>query len=902
MVLSDVVTVLGSSPRAWGAGVVDVEVGRVARIISTSVGSGRRQSCRRTGPRDHPHERGERVHREAFARTYGGSSPRAWGADEPARARHLPVRIIPTSVGSGCTWRRGTRPGRDHPHERGERRTAAQSMGSSPGSSPRAWGAEVSGGGEVLGVGIIPTSVGSGCSRRRGRSRSADHPHERGERLFARDRTVSVWGSSPRAWGAAGGRVVLAGRGGIIPTSVGSGRRPWPLARPGPDHPHERGERERGRGRGGPSAGSSPRAWGAGGARFRVGAGPRIIPTSVGERVSAESARDDNYGSSPRAWGAGPCRRPRRTGPGIIPTSVGSGVPPVYGRRPTADHPHERGERPRQRHGRGDRGGSSPRAWGAGAWGRGEGARRWIIPTSVGSGSAPPPPSPTPADHPHERGERWTGVTTHPARTGSSPRAWGAARTRRARGARGGIIPTSVGSGARGPPARSPGRDHPHERGERADWSKTRDPRGGSSPRAWGAADFDVLRGVRPGIIPTSVGSGRTACTGRASGGDHPHERGERSGAMCQRRSKGDHPHERGERYSPPASDGRRRGSSPRAWGAGRVAPRIRVGRGIIPTSVGSGPRSPTARRSRRDHPHERGERLAIRPKSMSTWGSSPRAWGAADRRGVDGLDVGIIPTSVGSGGPPTCSRWSGWDHPHERGERPSVSVESARWPGSSPRAWGAARGGVLRALALRIIPTSVGSGGPPRPGTPGSGDHPHERGERRLARVRSNAVTGSSPRAWGAGEVGHAPGLVRGIIPTSVGSGTTSRSASSSSRDHPHERGERPECRWVEMPGRGSSPRAWGAEPCRGVRGDGCGIIPTSVGSGRPPSRRRPWPPDHPHERGERATSGASWEWDLGSSPRAWGAAAEAGRRLPVFGIIPTSVGSGASSSALEV
>ena len=69
---------------------------------------------------DHPHERGDWEDRAAFGAACDGSSPRAWGLGPEGLAVVRPARIIPTSVGTGrrsaSSWIRGT----DHPHERGD--------------------------------------------------------------------------------------------------------------------------------------------------------------------------------------------------------------------------------------------------------------------------------------------------------------------------------------------------------------------------------------------------------------------------------------------------------------------------------------------------------------------------------------------------------------------------------------------------------------------------------------------------------------------------------------------------------------------------------------------------------------------------------------------------------------
>ncbi len=212
----------------------------------------------------------------------------------------------------------------------------------------------------------------------------------------------------------------------------------------------------------------------------------------------------------------------------------------------------------------------------------------------------------------------------------------------------------------------------------------------GSSPRAWGARTPPSCWTWRERIIPTSVGStsSRTAV-----------------------------------KYTVP-------GSSPRAWGApandiGNV-PFV----GIIPTSVGSTCCCCAVCGRSWDHPHERGEHVRPLRKSMPAAGSSPRAWGALRHATVAVIDLGIIPTSVGSTPKSARILSYSWDHPHERGEHRICGSSLNFNPGSSPRAWGALISPLLEGIGGRIIPTSVGSTIVICSNGRNRRDHPHERGE----------------------------------------------------------------------------------------------------------------------------------------------------------------------------
>ena len=332
-----------------------------------------------------------------------------------------------------------------------------------------------------------------------------------------------------------------------------------------------------------------------------------------------------------------------------------------------------------------------------------------------------------------------------------------------------------------------------------------------------------------------------------------------------------DHPHERGDWTARSIAACTVAGSSPRAWGLVRPFSRYCFVVRIIPTSVGTGCSS-TPRRSRTgDHPHERGDWGVDAWQEFAYVGSSPRAWGLGGPRRLRGRLRRIIPTSVGTGAGRACRRSPRTDHPHERGDWTPVRELVDSWDGSSPRAWGLGRGVRGWGRFGGIIPTSVGTGRPSRRWTWGTADHPHERGDWFGLIGAEPGDEGSSPRAWGL--VGAAVVRARspGIIPTSVGTGSTARTSRSGRRDHPHERGD-----WCPVRSRarvfmGSSPRAWGLVSRALVAPRGRGIIPTSVGTGSPSSAATAWTTDHPHERGDWDLSRRGLSASAGSSPRAW-------------------------------
>ena len=234
------------------------------------------------------------------------------------------------------------------------------------------------------------------------------------------------------------------------------------------------------------------------------------------------------------------------------------------------------------------------------------------------------------------------------------------------------------------------------------------------------------------------------------------------------------------------------RGSSPRAWGKGWIA----AGRAwtfrIIPTSVGKRVINDADGELVSDHPHERGEKKGDKSKTQRLRGSSPRAWGKVVDTRHPPTRTRIIPTSVGKSTRRAPGDRPTADHPHERGEKPRYTRSTVSAIGSSPRAWGKVSLQSDYALSRRIIPTSVGKR---RPGTVHSGwrpDHPHERGEKETSDREIADGAGSSPRAWGKEPCTCFRPCEGRIIPTSVGKRDSKTNCSRRTTDHPHERGEK--------------------------------------------------------------------------------------------------------------
>lgn len=194
------------------------------------------------------------------------------------------------------------------------------------------------------------------------------------------------------------------------------------------------------------------------------------------------------------------------------------------------------------------------------------------------------------------------------------------------------------------------------------------------------------------GIVPACVGNGTSALYAV----DHPPHRIT--------------PASMGNTASPTKLETVCSGSSPRAWGTPLHTMQVQRFYGIIPACVGNTKGGSMSPCKDRDHPRVRGEHRCIQNCPRDDKGSSPRAWGTPQVKGLIDLALRIIPTCVGNtpairyrpndpedhphvrgehtASIPSFSR-SCQDHPHVRGEHYHNRTVVARVLGSSPRAWG---------------------------------------------------------------------------------------------------------------------------------------------------------------------------------------------------------------------
>ena len=375
----------GLSPHVWGTRRGSRHVHGAGRFIPTRVGNTRLVvALWRAGAGLSPHVWGTQIANPRNRRG-GGLSPHVWGTHSPFSAHFCPKRFIPTRVGNTCLPGRGSQRWTVYPHTCGEHGAVGQVAH----VRPR----------------FIPTRVGNTPGTRRRSARTPVYPHTCGEHQHRFERVPAGRGLSPHVWGTPM-RTLLGGfRHRFIPTRVGNtptGRQ-WPGS--GAVYPHTCGEHrdrpaDHPRGRG-----LSPHVWGTRSrtkqqrchARFiptRVGntglgrsygaLGP-VYPHTCGEHKHVQISLLAQNGLSPHVWGTRKASGQRPAGPRFIPTRVGN-TPGT--RRPcTAEpvYPHTCGE-----HSLTDftgvlTNGLSPHVWGTHRTGR-AGRPGWrFIPTRVGN-------------------------------------------------------------------------------------------------------------------------------------------------------------------------------------------------------------------------------------------------------------------------------------------------------------------------------------------------------------------------------------------------------------------------------------------------------------------------------------------------------------------------------------
>ena len=257
-----------------------------ARFIPTCVGNTWKSSTSKSSASVHPHVRGEYDYFTTARPWAQGSSPRAWGILNEPHLGVIHARFIPTCVGNTAARGIDESARTVHPHVRGEYSWVARPHSLRAGSSPRAWG--IQNPSEIL-TGqsrFIPTCVGNTYASKANFLINPVHPHVRGE--YSRDDATSVKadGSSPRAWGIQQDQRAHRQHDGFIPTCVGNTSVAGVISRTSSVHPHVRGEYSFSQVGARRMCGSSPRAWGIHLPSNTVLGKFRFIPTCVGNTPS----------------------------------------------------------------------------------------------------------------------------------------------------------------------------------------------------------------------------------------------------------------------------------------------------------------------------------------------------------------------------------------------------------------------------------------------------------------------------------------------------------------------------------------------------------------------------------------------------------------------------------------
>ena len=152
---------IGSSPLAWGTGIFCHPVRSLKRFIPTRVGNRSRPICSTVRGSVHPHSRGEQASSRFDEAFFGGSSPLAWGTGVDSTGRDCRGRFIPTRVGNSDIHGKPLLRSPVHPHSRGEQGWTIVGWPERTGSSPLAWGTDISGVPVHVRDGFIPTRVGN---------------------------------------------------------------------------------------------------------------------------------------------------------------------------------------------------------------------------------------------------------------------------------------------------------------------------------------------------------------------------------------------------------------------------------------------------------------------------------------------------------------------------------------------------------------------------------------------------------------------------------------------------------------------------------------------------------------------------------------------------------------------
>ena len=170
-------------PRVWGQGKALKRTPASSRIIPTRVGTSSFFCVEVFNCEDHPHACGDKSYAVALASSTPGSSPRVWGQVVDASFDVVPMRIIPTRVGTSFLGKAEKLYITDHPHAYGDK------------YADRLY--------QYDRIRIIPTRMGTRQRKTIALASIEDHPHAYGDKQDNVEETKLRLGSSPRVWGQA---------------------------------------------------------------------------------------------------------------------------------------------------------------------------------------------------------------------------------------------------------------------------------------------------------------------------------------------------------------------------------------------------------------------------------------------------------------------------------------------------------------------------------------------------------------------------------------------------------------------------------------------------------------------------------------------------------------------------
>ena len=151
-----------------------------------------------------------------------------------------------------------------------------------------------------------------------------------------------------------------------------------------------------------------------------------------------------------------------------------------------------------------------------------------IIPTRVGTRRLQSPKNLSHQDHPHACGDKLRTQGQMAVPYGSSPRVWGQAIEDLYTEKESGIIPTRVGTSSPYLCTRNTRRDHPHACGDKLHPLSLCMLFPGSSPRVWGQELLPNVQVYCVRIIPTRVGTSARGACDLSYVQDHPHACGDK--------------------------------------------------------------------------------------------------------------------------------------------------------------------------------------------------------------------------------------------------------------------------------------------------------------------------------------------------------------------------------------